>query len=395
MFRLYLKGTGIMVGMIVGAGVFALPYAFAKAGVFWGVLHFTAAFIILLFLHQWYGEVAFYTKGRHRLTGYVEIFLGKKMKVLAFLTTLGAYYGSLLAYGVLGGLFLANIFNFFGGYSPFIFSIAIFIIGGCLAFLNFRRIAEINFYLTIPIFGFIAYLLAIAWPHLKTDNLFPPSGLFANGNWFLPYGIWLFALSGFAALPETRDICSGFSIKNFKRIIWISLLASAVFYFIFVFAVLGVNGILTTEDALSGISAVLGAKALLLGSIIGFLAVFTSYIVLAADLKNIFKYDYKISSLPSWIAAIVPPAIIFLTGADGLVFILGLIGTFGIGILGVFIIFMRRKMAVMLKSGERDGILKPIDGNKIKIYSIFEWVVLAGIISAVVYDIYKISDRFI
>lgn len=395
MSRLYLKGIGMMVGMIVGAGVFALPYAFARAGVFWGILHLIITFLILLLLHYWYGEVAFYTKGKHRITGYVGIFLGKKAKFLAFLTTLGAYYGSLLAYGILGGLFLANIFNFFDGYAPFVFSMAIFILGGCLTFLNFRKIAEMNFYLTIPIFGFIAYLLVIALPHMEKSNFLPPAGMFANKDWFLPYGIWLFALTGFSALPETRDIFFGSSIKKFKRVIWVSILLAAVFYSVFVFTVLGVGGNSTTEDALTGVSAVLGARALLLGSIIGFLAVFTSYVTLAADLKSIFKYDYKFSPAASWIVATTPPAIIFLAGADGLIFILGLIGTFGIGILGVFIIFMRRKMAVMLKSGERDGILEPIDGNKIKIYKIFEWVVLAGIISAVVYDIYKISDRFI
>ena len=32
--RLYIKGIGMMTGLIIGAGVFALPYAFSQAGVF-------------------------------------------------------------------------------------------------------------------------------------------------------------------------------------------------------------------------------------------------------------------------------------------------------------------------------------------------------------------------
>lgn len=391
MSRLYLKGIGMMVGMIVGAGVFALPYAFAKAGIFWGAAHLFVVFLIILLLHQWYGEVAFYTKGKHRITGYVEIFLGKKAKFLAFLTTLGSYYGSLLIYGILGGLFLTNILNFFDGYAPLVFSMTIFIVGGCLAFLNFRKIAEINFYLTIPIFGFIVYLLLVSLPHLQAVNFLPDQNLFANINWFLPYGIWLFALSGFSVIPEARDIFFGSSIKKFKRVIWVSLLIAAVFYSVFIFTILGVSGSLTTEDALSGIAAIMGGKALLIGSVIGFLAVFTSYVALATDLKGVFEYDYKFSSVTSWIVAVAPPIALFLTGVDSFALIIGLIGTFGIGALGIFIIFMRRNMIKMIKKGGKERFIESAGSDSVKVSKTLEWVVLSGIISAVVYDVWKLA----
>lgn len=393
--RLYLRGIGIMVGMIVGAGMFALPYAFAKANVFWGVFHFFAAFLILFFLHQWYGEVAFYTKGKHRITGYVAIFLGKKAKFLAALTTLSSYYGSLLVYGVLGGLFLTNIFNSFDGYTPWVFSIAIFIFGGCFAFLNLKKIAEMNFYLTLPIFGFIVYLLIVSLPHIQTDNFLPAQGqLFSNADWFLPYGIWLFSLSGFSVIPETRDIFFGFPINKFKRVIWMSLLISAIFYSIFVWAIFGVSGSLTTQDALSGIAFAVGGKALLIGSLIGFLAIFTSYVALATDLRNIFKYDYKISPLFSWIATAAPPVVLFLIGINGLAVMFEIIGTFGIGILGAFIIFMRRKMVKVLKNGGQNEILEPsINGAEIKVNRTLEWIVLAGVAFAVIYDIWRIARQ--
>src|SRR3989338_6720640 len=49
--RLYIKGIGMMAGLIIGAGVFALPYAFAQAGVFWGTVHLVISlFIVYLFL---------------------------------------------------------------------------------------------------------------------------------------------------------------------------------------------------------------------------------------------------------------------------------------------------------------------------------------------------------
>ena len=71
-FKLYRDGLGTLVGMIFGAGVFALPYSFAKAGVLWGSVLFFIAMFFMVVLHLMYGEVAYLTDGQHRFTGYVR-----------------------------------------------------------------------------------------------------------------------------------------------------------------------------------------------------------------------------------------------------------------------------------------------------------------------------------
>ena len=40
----------------------------------------------------------------------------------------------------------------------------------------------------------------------------------SSDSWFLPYGIWLFALGGFSSLPEARDIMRGASLADFKKV---------------------------------------------------------------------------------------------------------------------------------------------------------------------------------
>lgn len=371
MFQLYLKGIGILAGMIFGAGMFALPYVFSRAGIFWGLFHFAVAFLILIFLHLWYGEIAYYTRGEHRFTGYVELFLGAKAKLFAFFVTIGSYYGTLLIYGILGGIFLSNIFSQF---SPVQMSVLFFVFAGIFGLGNIGRIATINFYLTIPLLGFIVYLLFTAMPAIDINNFFSNAKVF-NGNWFLPFGVWLFAMSGFSVIPEARDIFSKFPIKNFKRVIWISLLLSAVFYFIFIIAVWGASGGLTTEDALSGIAGILGRGAFLIGSFIGFLAVFTSYIALATDMRLIFAYDYKISNVSAWLYSIIPPVIIFFVGAQNFIKTLGIIGTLGMGMLGVFIIWMRHRLAKKIF---------------VKQYIILEIFILIGVLTGVFYELWRI-----
>ena len=220
------------------------------------------------------------------------------------------------------------------------------------------------------------YLFFAALPFIKTAIFFNNSNLFFHADWFLPYGVWLFALSGFAAIPEVRDIFAGHSINKFKKVILFSLTLTALFYLIFIFSIWGVSGANTTEDALSGIILFLGAKAMMLGSLIGFLAVFTSFLALAADMKNIFIYDYKIPKFKSWILTSTPPIILFLLGVNNFVGLLGIIGALGLGISGAFIILMKRKLSKA--------------GDMVKSNPLLEMLVLIGVIIGALFELSRI-----
>ena len=213
----------------------------------------------------------------------------------------------------------------------------------------------------------------------------------------MPYGVWLFSLTGFSAIPPTRDIFINLPVKNFKRVISISLFLAVIAYAIFIFSVLGTSGSLTTVDALSGIKNAMGAKVMAIGSIIGFLAVFTSFIALAVDMKSMFRYDYKIHRFPAWLLAVVPPVAFYLylyfKNVDSLVNILAIIGSVGMGILGIFVVLMRHKIVKILKAGDKDDVVAEIDSREIKIRKKLEIIILIGIISAVLYDIWNTVFR--
>ncbi len=332
---------GMLVGMIFGAGIFALPFVISKSGIAWGLLQFFLALILMIFLHFWYGEIIYLTPGKMRFPGYAGKLLGRKAQAAAFFITIFLYYGALLVYGILGGIFLSGIFPL----PPFLLSILIFIIGGFFVFLNLKKIADINFYLTVALATAVFYLFAISLPSIKTANFFSGNfNLLFNSGWFFPYGVWLFALSGFAALPEVADIVSHSSLKNFKKIILAGLLFCAVLYLIFIFAVLGASGANVSQDSLGGLAAILGQKAILVGSALGFLAIFTSFIVMGADLKNIFHYDFHFPKWLAWLGVVFPPIALFLFGATNLTSVLEISGAVGLGLTGVLIILMARRL---------------------------------------------------
>ena len=103
-----------------------------------------------------------------------------------------------------------------------------------------------------------------------------------------------------------------------------------------------------------------------IGSIIGFLAVFTSFIALSVDMKSMFRYDYKIHRFPAWLLVIIPPTILYLKDINGFINILAITGSVGMGILGIFIVLMRHKIVKILKAGDKDDLVAEIDSKEIK-----------------------------
>lgn len=375
----FLKGIGIIVGLMFGAGVFALPFAISQAGIFWGIAHLVVAITIMLLLLFLYAEISYYTKGKHRFAGYVGLILGKNSKILAFVIISIAYYGALLAYGVLGGIFLSSLVASGANYT-FWFSLLFFTVGSVFVFLKLDKIASINFYLTIPLFGFVVYLLFTALPFIDLNNFsLTFDSLAIKGSWFLPYGIWLFSLGAFGAIPEVRDIFLSSKLKSFKRVILASILLSAFFYCLFILAIVGVSGDNTSTDALSGIVGSLRNSLIVPGAIMGVLAVFTSFLALGIDLRGVFRYDFGLSKVLSAFLVVIPPMAFFVGGFQDFARVLSFVGAVGIGFIGTLIILMARKLRK-----------KKIISKGLKIGLLLEMLVITAILLAVVYEIYNI-----
>lgn len=331
--RRYIEGIGILVGMIFGAGVFALPYVTAQAGIAWGVFHLCLALFFMLLLYLLYGEITHATAGNHRFVGYVRQLSGKTSGVAAMLLVFFGYYGTLLIYGVLGGVFLSGAF---GRLSASVWALVFFAGSGLLLLANLKQIGTVNFWLSIPLFLFVLVLAERAAPYITRANL----SVGSSAAWFFPYGVFLFSLGGFATIPEARDIFRGVGFRHFRNVIVISLTFSAIFYALFTFSVVGVSGLSVSEDALSGLVPVLGSGILRYGAFIGFLAVFTSFLAMGIDLKNIFVHDFRRSLPVAWFLAAAPPVLVFLVGATNFIGIINIVGSIGMGLTGVLIIRM-------------------------------------------------------
>lgn len=338
--RRIISATGVFIGMIFGAGIFALPYAVSRAGLWWGLFHFFFAFFLVLFLHLIYAEIVFFLPGNRRFVGYAGILLGKKAKILALLNVFFSYYGALFIYAVLGGFFLLNIFSF---YPSYYWSFIFLFLGSLCLFFNLKKIGEINFYLTLPILILIIIAAFLLFPYFEVKNFLKLNNFF-SADWFLPYGVFIFSFSGFAVIPDLADFFKkNNSLKEFKSVIKISQIIVATFYFIFIASVLAVLGDKTSENVIYDISGIIGGKGFLLFSLIGFLSVFTSFIALAQDFKDILFLDFKLPRRILWFLIIAPVAGLLFFLNQKFIELISLVGAFGLGIYGIFILLMAEK----------------------------------------------------
>src|SRR3989338_4596065 len=105
-FMPFFRSLGMMIGAIIGVGIFGLPYAFAQSGFAIGLLELFILGSFLTILQLMFGEVVVQTPGTHRLVSYIGLYLGPVWKWVALLAFDLGIWGAMLAYMVVGGEFL-------------------------------------------------------------------------------------------------------------------------------------------------------------------------------------------------------------------------------------------------------------------------------------------------
>lgn len=332
-----------LLGTIIGAGIFGIPYVIQKSGIIPGLFYFLILGGAVLLLHLFFGEIVLRTKAKHRLVGYSQKYLGDWGRILITISTILGISGALLAYTIIGGDFLKIIFSPFLDLSSFHFSLIFWLILSYFIFRGIKLIAPAELLMNIIFFFIIFLIFLFALPKINLQNF----TLVNLPHLFLPYGVILFSLVGIPAIPVIGEILgTSEERKVFKKVIIAAIIIAIVLYSFFVLAVIGVSGQNTTSEALQGLIPPLGQKIVILGALFGILAFATSFLVLGNYLKNTLFYDYKI---PRWISASFAcglPLILFLIGFRGFIETIGFVGTIIGAIEGAVIVLIFKKVKI-------------------------------------------------
>ncbi len=330
---------------MVGVGIFGLPYAFAQAGFWPGMALLVAIGLATLLVDLMYGEVILRTHTQHQIMGYARLYLGPYAQRLLFFSAVLMGYVGLLAYIIISGDFLSTLLSPFF-YTPITTYSIIFAVILSLAVLRgLKTISRLELFF-ICLFGIVMALIAFSGFHLINPANF--SG-FDRENIALPYGVLLFAFGGLLAIPIQRQLLVGQERKLWPAIT-LAVVFTAALYAIFVTTVVGVSGLATSPDAISGLYEFIGSKITILGSFFGIFAITTSFLMLASAMIDTFHLDFKVHRFHAWLLAILPPIILYLAGIRSFIGIISLAGGVALALEQILVVFLYAKAK---KKGDR------------------------------------------
>ncbi len=331
----FYKSVSILVGTVVGAGVFGLPYVVAKIGFIPGMVYLIILAAAVLIVTLGYGEVVLRTKGNYQMSGYVGRYLGNKGKFFITLSLILGIYGGLLAYTIGVGNFLFAILHPFLGGTPLIYSLIFWLVASSAVFYGLDIIAPLELFMVGLLVFVIFFIFGISLPEIRLSNLTYISFHYL----FLPFGVMLFALGGASAIPAMKEVLEkGKQLSSLKKAIILGMVIPVIIYLVFSFAVVGVNGPATSEQVVSGLSPVLGRKIVYLAGILGILTMATSFLALSYVLKGVYQRDYHLSPFIASFLTCSLPLIIFLLGLRSFVQVLGISGAILSGFQGILLL---------------------------------------------------------
>lgn len=339
------KAARPLIGTMIGVGLFGLPFAIMQLGFGLGMAVFAIVATLTGTVALLYADLVLVRGGKARFIHVVQHELGPFGTFVAGFAFLGGSYGALLAYCLFGGQFLrAFIWDVLPltptGATVFFFVLACLgTVGGFLVVARLQRVL-------LPImFCAIGTLAILALPHIHWDYFFT----MGTGSISASIGVMVFAMHGFPAVPEARDLLSR-STGLLPRTIFKAQWMVFAIYAVFIATIIGLTGPATPENAIVALRNTLGTPVFVFASGLALVTSLSAFMNVATSITNTYLYDLRLRFIPSWLLTMVVPLIALLLGASSLISVLRITG----GILGsltaimVLIAYERARMSAEL-----------------------------------------------
>lgn len=329
----------LLVGSIVGVGMFTLPYVTTKAGIITIIIYFIVLGFIQHWLHKLYAEIILSTKKQHRLPGYAEKYLGKHSKKLILVLSMFSGYGALLAYTIVGGDFLYQLLHPYLGGSWLLYTSVLLLLRAIVIFFGLAWVTRMEMILTGGLIGSMVVISLIASGHGALSNI-PVLHL---SNVMLPYGPIFFAVSGILAV---NDIC--LTMKKEKEKIASALRSGLIIaisiMLLFTVAITSISGSHTSPDALTGLQGFIDPLFYKLLLVIGLVTVTASFFAMSEAMEEMFIWDFKIKKVLAWLLVWLVPYILILLGARDVTTVIAVTGALSGGLLGSLYLLLGLKV---------------------------------------------------
>ncbi|MFH1642935.1 MAG: aromatic amino acid transport family protein [Nanoarchaeota archaeon] len=374
-----LEAIATMVGFIIGAGILGIPYVINKSGLIIGIINIIIIGMVMMIVNLFYGEVVLRTKGYHQITGHAKKYLGNRGKIIMFFCVIFGMYGSMIAYTIKQGEFLHTLLSGIFGGNVITYSILFFLALHLIIYKGINLIKKFELFMVLLIFLICLTFFAVSFKQINLANL----QLFSTANWYLPYGVVLFAFMGLASIPELKEELKN-NWQQLKKAIIIGSALPIIIYSLFAVFVIGITGNNTTDGAIIGLASSLSGSILIICIIFGMLTIATSFIGVGLALKDIFHRDLEISRQNSTLLITMIPlfaltTIMTIKIKNPFFRIIDVTGKISYGIIGILVVLMYVKAK---KMGDRKLEYEIQSGKTVRyiIISIFVIGILSGLL---------------
>jgi amino acid permease len=368
LFKNYIYPIAVFSAGMIGVGFMSLPYIAMKSGIWVVFGYFLAIAALIIVINLIFSDISLKTPDFKRFPGFADYYLGRWGKFLALIISIFGGLTTLLVYLVVGGEFLTGALQPIFSGNVLTYTFIYFLVASIFVYLGIRVIAKVEFFVLILLFLSIFFIFIKGFFQIKISNFIsaPPLSL---SNLFLPYSPILFALWGAGLIPQVEEMLAK-EKKLVKKVVVISTLIGAVFYFLFTILILGITGTQTTDTALLGLKNFLGDGVMIISLFAGFSATFIAFMASALLVKETLIYDLDIKKWQASVITCVTPMVFLLMGFKSFIPLLSFSGGVLLGIDGVLILMMYKK------TGGKNIIIYPL-----------AFVFLFGVIYEIIYFI--------
>ncbi|RME89544.1 MAG: amino acid permease [Candidatus Hydrogenedentota bacterium] len=288
-------------GTVIGAGFLGIPYVVSKSGFYIGLAWMILLSVILMMINLVFGQIVLSSKNVHQIAGYASKYLGRRSKKPVFLAVLVGFYAAFVAYLIGEGESFS--FLFFGNADfRLLFGIAFFVLASFLTYGGIKRFKKIEPFVVISV---LFVVIALGIIHINNISVSNYSYLSLN-EFYVPFGVILFAFLGFAAIPEMKRIFGNKEKdkRDMKKAIIIGSFIPLFVYVLFTLVVLGLYGKDVAEVATISFGPIV--------TVLGMFAMFSAYLAMNLELQDSFKFDLYFHKKKAWFWTNFIPFILFL-----------------------------------------------------------------------------------
>ena len=337
LYKQYIVPTVMVGSLTVGAGMFALPYVFSKSGLLVGSIYLIAFTLIFIKINTEYAEIIGTRSSKYRFVSYAEEYLGRWGYWLSIIAVVVGLLLTLTIYVVLSSSFWNLISSGGQGISNYLF----WGVSALATAISLKKLLNLDTFLSMAMIAIILLIFLLGMgdgiPRITPDYTLP--GL------LLPYGAVLFALYGRAAIGPLEDYYKSARIAWKKATIPIALGTAipAILFFLFATGIIGLSPSGVTTDAVSGILDNTLLPLPLLG-ILGLLTIWTSYIVIGTEIKDILAKDLKLHNTLALLVVSSVPILLYIINIGSFIVLVSIAGAIFLAIECALVILMHGKL---------------------------------------------------